>query len=94
MARLQSKFLIDVGIGRDKGRAGSGNATGPSCVNCYTQPMKRGTILIILGALIIAFIAAATYYIETFTLPMLLVALAGLITAGVGANQRWARTRP
>lgn len=63
-------------------------------MNCYTHGMKRGTILLALGAAIILFVAVATYYVETFTLSQLLLGVAGLITAGVGANQRWARTRP
>lgn len=47
-----------------------------------------------LGCLIVAFIAVATYYVGTFTLPMLVLGLAGLVVAGVGASQRWERPRP
>lgn len=56
--------------------------------------MKRGTILITLGALIVAFIAVSTYYVGVFNLPMLVLGLAGLVVAGVGASQRWERPRP
>ena len=46
------------------------------------------------AATIVLFIAVSTYYIETFTLPMLLLGVAGLVVAGVGASQRWERPRP
>lgn len=66
--------------------------TGPFCVNCYTPHMKRGTILLALGAAILLFVAVAAYYVGTFNFPMLLVGLAGLVVAGVGASRRWERT--
>lgn len=56
--------------------------------------MKRGTILLTIGSLIVAFIAFATFYVGSFTLTMLLLGLAGLVVAGVGASQRWERPRP
>jgi hypothetical protein len=61
---------------------------------CYTHGMKRGTILLTIGSLIVAFIAFATFYVGSFTLTMLLLGLAGLVVAGVGASQRWERPRP
>lgn len=60
-------------------------------MNCYTPHMKPGTILLVIGAAIILFVAVATYYVGTFNFPMLLVGLAGAIVAGVGASRRWER---
>ena len=53
--------------------------------------MKRGTILMALGLALVLFIALATFYVGTFTLPMLALGVAGLVVAGVGASQRWER---
>lgn len=90
---LWSKFLIDVGIGKDTGRAGGGNAPGPFCVNCYTRRMKPGTILLIIGIAIILFVAYGAFMAGTFNVIMLLLGVAGLIVAGVGASRRWERAR-
>lgn len=60
-------------------------------VRCYAPRMKRGTILLTLGTLLVLLIALATFYVGTFTLPMLGLGVAGLILAGVGASQRWER---
>lgn len=54
--------------------------------------MKPGTILLAIGALIILFFLFLTYYGGTVTLLSLLLGVAGLITAGVGASRRWERT--
>lgn len=53
--------------------------------------MKPGMILIALGAAIIVFVALAIYYVGAFNFPMLLMGLAGVILAGVGASRRWER---
>jgi hypothetical protein len=53
--------------------------------------MKRGTILLIIGTALVLFIALATFYVGTFTLPMLGLGVAGLVVAGIGASQRWER---
>jgi archaellum biogenesis protein FlaJ (TadC family) len=53
--------------------------------------MKRGTILLTIGLALVLFIAVATYYVGTMTLPMLGLGVAGLVLAGVGASQRWER---
>lgn len=45
----------------------------------------------VLGAALVAFIAVATVYVGVFTLPMLVLGVAGLVVAGVGASQRWER---
>lgn len=56
--------------------------------------MKRGTILLTIGAFIIALMALATYFMQEVTLVPVLVGLAGLVVAGVGASQRWERAKP
>jgi hypothetical protein len=60
-------------------------------LGCYTPRMKRGTILLTIGLALVLFIAVATYYVGTMTLPMLGLGVAGLVLAGVGASQRWER---
>ena len=58
---------------------------------CYTHAMKPGTILMAIGIALVLFIALATFYVGTFTGPMLALGVAGLIVAGVGASRRWER---
>ena len=53
--------------------------------------MKRGTILLTIGLAILAFAALAVYYVGMVNLPMILLGVAGLVVAGVGASQRWER---
>lgn len=55
--------------------------------------MKRGTILLTIGLLIVAFVAVSVYYVGLFNLPMFLTGVAGLVVAGVGASQRWERAK-
>ncbi|GKV74489.1 hypothetical protein NCCP2145_38700 [Pseudarthrobacter sp. NCCP-2145] len=56
--------------------------------------MKRGTILMVLGVIIIALVAAARFYVGTFNFSMLVMLLAGLFVAGLDASQRWERAKP
>ena len=53
--------------------------------------MKPGTILLIIGLAILAFTALALFYVGTMTPFMLVLGVAGLIVAGVGASRRWER---
>lgn len=53
--------------------------------------MKPGTTLLVIGLAILAFTALAVYYVGLVTLPMILLGVAGLIVAGVGASRRWER---
>lgn len=53
--------------------------------------MKPGTILIIIGAALIAFVALAVFSTGLFNFPMLGVGVVGLVVAGVGASRRWER---
>ncbi len=55
--------------------------------------MKRGTILLTIGAFIIVLMAAAIFFMQEVTAVPLLVGLAGLVVAGVGASQRWERAK-
>lgn len=55
--------------------------------------MKRGTILLTIGLAIVALMVLAVYYMQTVSLVPVLVGLAGLVVAGVGASQRWERAK-
>lgn len=55
--------------------------------------MKPGTILLIIGIAIILFVAYGAFMAGTFNVIMLLLGVAGLIVAGVGASRRWERAR-
>jgi hypothetical protein len=46
-----------------------------------------------IGIFIMVLMAIATYYLQEIVLMPLLIALAGLVVAGVGASQRWERQR-
>ena len=55
--------------------------------------MKRGTILLTIGVLILAFAAVAVYYVGQVNFPVIALGIAGLVVAGVGASQRWERAK-
>ena len=55
--------------------------------------MKRGTILLVIGIAILAFVAMAVYYVGQVNFPVIALGVAGLVVAGIGASQRWERAK-